>query len=48
MPRVVWARESKTGLRFEIGPSYDGFPTASQCATAWQFRCTATACVQDN
>ena len=26
-PRVVWIEESKNGLRFEIGPSYDGLPT---------------------
>ena len=30
-PRVVWAEESKNGLRFEIGPSYDDVPTRSQC-----------------
>ena len=25
IPRVVWAEESKTGLEFEIGPSYTMF-----------------------
>ena len=27
LPRVVWAEESKNGLRFEIGPSYDNIST---------------------
>ena len=27
MPCVVWAEESKNGLRFEIGPSYDVIST---------------------
>ena len=36
MPHVGWAEESKTGLGFEIGPSYDGVPATSQYATAWQ------------
>ena len=30
MPRVVWAEESKTGLGFEIGPSYDDVSMVSQ------------------
>ena len=34
MPCVVWAEESKTGLGFEIGTSYDDVPKTSQCATA--------------
>ena len=29
MPRIVWAEESKNGLRFEIEPTYVGM-TASQ------------------
>ena len=33
MPRVVWAEESKNGLRFEIGPSYGDVQTRSQYAT---------------
>ena len=40
MLHVVWAEESKTGLGFETGPSYDDVPTASQCATAWQSSCS--------
>ena len=36
MPRVVWAEESKNGLRFEIGPSYDNVPTTSRCLTDGQ------------
>ena len=32
-PHVVWAEESKTGLRFEIGPSYDIVPMRSQLLT---------------
>ena len=39
MPCVVWAKESKTGLGFEIGPSHGDVPTTSQCATAWQSSC---------
>ena len=33
MPHVVWAEESKNGLRFEIRPSYDVVPTRSQLVT---------------
>ena len=40
LPRVVWAKESKTGLRFEIGPSYDDIPTKSQLVTDGQSSCT--------
>ena len=36
MPRVVWAEEFKTGLRFEIRPSYDNLPMTSQCVTGGQ------------
>ena len=36
IPNVVWADESKNGLRFETEPSYDSAPTLSQYATAWQ------------
>ena len=39
MPRVVWAEESKTGLRFEIRPSYDAVPTRSQFVTDGQSSC---------
>ena len=39
MPRVVWAEESKTGLRFEIGPSYDAVSTRSQLVTHRQSSC---------
>ena len=31
MTRVIWAEESKTGLGFEIGPSYGDIPMGSQC-----------------
>ena len=30
MPRVVWAEESKNGLGFELGPSYDDVSTTSK------------------
>ena len=33
LPRVVWAEESKNGLRFEFGPSYDVVPTRYQLVT---------------
>ena len=33
LPPVVSAEESKNGLRFEIGPSYDVVPTRSQLVT---------------
>ena len=36
MPRVVWTEESKNGLRFEIGPSYDDVPAMFQCVTGGQ------------
>ena len=39
LPRVVWVEESKNGLRFEIGPSYDVVPTRSQLVTDGQFSC---------
>ena len=39
LPRVVWAGESKTGLRFEIGPSYDDVPTRSQLVIDGQSSC---------
>ena len=32
--------ESKNGLGFEIGPSYDDIPTKSQCATEGQSSCS--------
>ena len=43
LPRVVWAEESKNGLRFEIGPSYDVIPTRSQCLTDGQSSCTSNS-----
>ena len=30
MTDVVWAEESKNGIKFEIGTSYDNVPTMSQ------------------
>ena len=39
LPCAFWAEESKNGLGFEIGPSYDGVPTAAQCATGGQSSC---------
>ena len=39
LPRVVWAEESKHGLRFEIGPSYDVVPTMFQCPSDGQSSC---------
>ena len=39
MPRVVWAEESKNGLRFGIGPSYDVVPTTPQCLYDGQSSC---------
>ena len=38
-PRVVWAEESKTGLRLEIRPSYDVVPMMSQLVTDGQCSC---------
>ena len=40
MPRVIWAEKSYNGLRFEIGPSYDGLATRSQCPSDGQSGCT--------
>ena len=37
---VFWAEESKNGLRFEIGPSYDAVPTRSKLVTHRQSSCT--------
>ena len=42
MPRVVWAEESKHGLRFEIRPSYDDAPTTSHFVTDGQSSCRET------
>ena len=39
MPCVVWAEESKTGLGFEIEPSYEDVPTRSICVTDGQSSC---------
>ena len=40
MHRVVWAEESKNGLGFEIGPSYDGVPMTSQFLTDGRSSCS--------
>ena len=40
LPRVVWAEESKNGLSFEIRPSYNNVPTASQFVTDGQSICS--------
>ena len=39
MPRVLWAAKPKTGLGFEIGPSYDDVPTMSQFLIDGQSSC---------
>ena len=39
LPLAVWAEESKNGLRFEIGPSYDVVTTTSQCTSKGQSSC---------
>ena len=39
MPCVVWAEEPKTGLGFEIGPSYDVVPTRSELVNEGQSSC---------
>ena len=39
LPRVVWVEEPKTGLMFEIGPSYGDLPTPSHFVTEGQFSC---------
>ena len=41
MTDVVWAEESKNGLRFEIRPSYDDAPTTSLCQADGQSSCTS-------
>ena len=41
LPRVVWPEESKNGLGFETGPSYDDVPTKSQLLNDTQFSCRA-------
>ena len=40
MPRVVWAGESKNGLGFEIGPTYNAAPTRSQWLIGGQSSCS--------
>ena len=40
LPHVVWAEESKTGLRFETRASYDVVPTRFQLVTHRQSSCT--------
>ena len=39
---VGWAEISKTGLRFEIEPSYDDVPMTPQCASDGQSSRTTT------
>ena len=39
MARVVWAEESKNGLRFDIGPRYGSLPMRSQCPSDGQSSC---------
>ena len=39
LPGVVLPEESKTGLGFEIGPSYDDVPRRSQLLTDRQYGC---------
>ena len=36
LPPVVWAEESKNGIKFEIEPSYDVVPTRSLLVTDGQ------------
>ena len=45
MARVVWAEESKTGLGFEIGPSYDDVSMVSQPLSDEQSSCKPHAIV---
>merc|ERR1711966_389562 len=45
LPHVVWAKESKNSLRFEIGPSYDDVPTTSQYLTDGQSSCNMFHCL---
>ena len=40
MPRVVWAEKPKTGLGFEIEPSYDDVPTTFLYLSDGQSRCS--------
>ena len=39
MPRVVWTEEFKTGLGFEIGPSYDDVPISNWWAIQLYYLC---------
>ena len=39
LTRVVWDEESKTDLKFEIGPSYNDVLTTSQLVTDSQSSC---------
>ena len=48
MTRVVWAEESKNGLRFEIGPSCYDVQTRSQLQTDRQFSCIAKALEEED
>ena len=47
LPRVVWAEESKTGLRFEIRPSYDVVQMRSQLVTDGQSSCNKSESVSE-
>ena len=39
LTRVVWVKESKNGIGFEIGPNYDDLPMRSQLVTYGQSSC---------
>ena len=43
LPSVVWDEESKNGLEFEIGPTYEDVPMRSQLLTDRQFSCICTS-----
>ena len=48
LPSVVWAEESKNGLRFEIGPHYDAVPTRPQLVTRGQSSCMVKTSLSKN
>ena len=54
MTDIVWAEESKNGLRFETRPSYDGAPKTSPCQAEknrnvlgmnWLYACKMQICL---
>ena len=45
LPCVVWAKEFKNGLGFEIRPSFDDIPTSTQLLTDSQSSCTLSCIV---